>query len=125
MACGIVVFQILEKQFILSAYSSADYCININSTMLLEAEILLLLGMCTIYWLYAIVSLFGNEIIGFIVCTAYVVFGLPVKFPVFYCAGFMYRRGTIGMAIAMAGIVLAFTLIAGTKKINRMDIFSE
>ena len=29
------------------------------------------------------------------------------------------------MAIAMAGIVLAFTLIAGTKKINRMDIFSE
>jgi len=84
-----------------------------------------LLGMCTIYWLYAIVSLFGNEIIGFIVCTAYVVLGLPVKFPVFYCAGFMYRRGTIGMAIAMAGIVLAFTLIAGTKKINRMDIFSE
>ena len=125
LACGIVVFQILEKQFILSAYSSADYCININSTMLLESEILLLLGMCTIYWLYAIVSLFGNEIIGFIVCTAYVVLGLPVKFPVFYCAGFMYRRGTIGMAIAMAGIVLAFTLIAGTKKINRMDIFSE
>ena len=72
LACGIVVFQILEKQFILSAYSSADYCININSTMLLESEILLLLGMCTIYWLYAIVSLFGNEIIGFIVCTAYV-----------------------------------------------------
>lgn len=70
-------------------------------------------------------GLFGNEIIGFIVCTAYVVLGLPVKFPVFYCAGFMYRRGTIGMAIAMAGIVLAFTLIAGTKKINRMDIFSE
>ena len=29
LACGIVVFQILEKQFILSAYSSADYCINI------------------------------------------------------------------------------------------------
>ena len=44
LACGIVVFQILEKQFILSAYSSADYCININSTMLLESEILLLLG---------------------------------------------------------------------------------
>ena len=125
LACGIVVFQILEKQFILSAYSSADYCININSTILLDSDILLLLGMCTIYWLYAIVSLFGNEIIGFIVCTAYVVLGLPVKFPVFYCAGFMYRRGTIGMAIAMAGIVLAFTLIAGTKKINRMDIFSE
>ena len=104
MACGIVVFQILEKQFILSAYSSADYCININSTMLLESEILLLLGMCTIYWLYAIVSLFGNEIIGFIVCTAYVVLGLPVKFPVFYCAGFMYRRERLVWQLQWQGL---------------------
>ena len=121
----IFLFQMLEKYFILAIYDNTDYCIKIDGTVLVKSGILLLLGMCTIYWLYAVVSLLLNEIIGFIVCTAYVVLGLPMKFPVFYCAGFMYRRGTIGMAIAMAVIVLAFTLIVGTKKINRMDILSE
>ena len=122
---GIFLFQMLEKYFILAIYDNTDYCIKIDGTMLVKSGILLLLGMCTIYWLYAVVSLLLNEIIGFIVCVAYVVLGLPIKMPAFYCAGFMYNRGSIGMAIAMMGIVLIVALVAGTKKLNNMDILSE
>lgn len=125
LALGIFLFQMLEKYFILAIYDNTDYCIKIDGTMLVKSGILLLLGMCTIYWLYAVVSLLLNEIIGFIVCVAYVVLGLPIKMPAFYCAGFMYNRGSIGMAIAMMGIVLIFALVAGTKKLNNMDILSE
>lgn len=125
LALGLSVFLMAEKLLVLFLGGRLGNAVEVTQTMLFASCVLTFLGMCTLYWLYSLVSLMGNEIAGLTVCLAYVVLGLPINMPLMYCNSFMYARGNLFMAFVVAGVVLAGSLIIGIARIRRMDILGK
>lgn len=125
LALGLSAFQMAEKSLILFLWGYSGNNIEIVTMMLLRSCAFSFLGMCTLYWLYGVISLLGNEIIGLTLCIAYVVLGLPVNVSMLYCGSFMYVRGTFIMAAVVTGVVFVGTLVVGIIKIKHMDILAN
>lgn len=118
-------YMLIEKYGIILLFNRYGVNIGISGMVLLRTVLFGFVGMCTLCWIYSLISMACNEIMGVIGCLAYIICGIPTKVQWLYCNCFMSIRGEFEQVIVAGGIILAFCFSLGIMKINKTDVIGR